>query len=135
MTDSCGSCRFYARSASRGVCRRRPPVWTGPDETHDEGMFAFPSVHPHSWCGEYEHGEVQSMLQAVREAEADGTLTTEEAESLYAVRSEPTVEPKALPRRVAISDAEMSTIEWLVMQDTTPQWAAASLRKMLDRAK
>ena len=55
MSESCASCRFFAPSAARGVCRRRPPVWTGPDDTHDEGMFAFPSVHPTSWCGEYEH--------------------------------------------------------------------------------
>jgi hypothetical protein len=64
MSESCASCRFYLPSAARGVCRRRPPVWTGPDDSHDEGLFAFPSVHPTSWCGEYEHGEVQSMLQA-----------------------------------------------------------------------
>jgi len=54
MSESCASCRFYSPSAARGVCRRRPPVWTGPDDTHDEGMFAFPSVRPTSWCGEYE---------------------------------------------------------------------------------
>ena len=75
-------------------------------------MFAFPSVHPTSWCGEYEHGEVQSMLQAVREAESDWMLTTEEAEAFLAVRPEPaTVEAKQLPKRVALSDAEREAIE------------------------
>jgi hypothetical protein len=112
MSESCSTCRFFAKSVSRGVCRRRPPVWTGPDDSHDEGMFAFPSVHSHSWCGEYEFGEVQSMLQAVREAEGDGMLTTGEAEVFLAVRPEtPTVEAKALPKRVALSDAEREAIE------------------------
>jgi len=53
-------------------------------------MFAFPSVQPHSWCGEYEYGEVQSMLQSVREAESDGMLTTEEAEEAEGIRPEKT---------------------------------------------
>jgi flagellar biosynthesis/type III secretory pathway M-ring protein FliF/YscJ len=66
-------------------------------------MFSFPSVHPTSWCGEYEHGEVQSMLQAVREAESDGMLTTEEAEAFLAVR------PKA--KQVTLSSAEREAIE------------------------
>jgi len=111
MTESCASCRFFAKSVSRGLCRRRPPVWTGPDDSHDEGMFAFPSVHPTSWCGEYEHGEVQSMLQAVREAESDGMLTTEEAEAFLAVRPKATVEPVALPKRITLSSAEREAIE------------------------
>jgi|LakMenEpi03Aug12_release.lakeMendotaPanAssembly.Ray.scaffolds.fasta_scaffold31640_13 hypothetical protein len=111
MSESCSTCRFFAKSAARGVCRRRPPVWTGPDDSHDEGMFAFPAVHPHSWCGEYEYGEVQSMLRAVREAESDGMLTTEEAEAFLAVRPEATVEPMALLKRVALSDAEREAIE------------------------
>lgn len=112
MSESCSTCLFFAKSHSRGICRRRPPVWTGPDNSHDEGMFAFPSVHPHSWCGEYEHGEVQSMLEAVREAEGDGMLTTEEAEAFLAVRPEPpTVEAKPLPKRVTLSEAEREAIE------------------------
>jgi hypothetical protein len=74
-------------------------------------MFAFPAVHPHTWCGEYEHGEVQSMLKAIREAQVDGMLTTEQAEAFHAVRPEVTVDPVALPKRVALSDAEREAIE------------------------
>jgi hypothetical protein len=90
MSESCASCRFFARSLSRGVCRRRPPVWTGPDDYHDEGMFAFPSVQPHSWCGEYERGEVASMVARVLDNSADGMLTTEEAEEAEGIRPEKT---------------------------------------------
>ena len=52
------------------------------------------------------------MLEAVREAEGDGMLTTEEAEAFLAVRPEPpTVEAKSLPKRVTLSEAEREAIE------------------------
>ena len=137
MSESCASCRFFARSLSRGVCRRRPPVWTGPDETHDEGMFAFPSVQPHSWCGEYEYCEVQSALQAVREAESDGMLTTEEAEAFLAVRPQATVEPVALPKRVTLSNAEREAIEVAAQAYASDQGERFSeiLRLLLKRSE
>jgi hypothetical protein len=51
-------------------------------------MFAFPSVQPHSWCGEYEWGEVASIVAQVLDNSADGMLTTEESEECEGIRPE-----------------------------------------------
>lgn len=52
--ECCGNCRFWKQTEYKGVCRRRPPVWTGPDDSNDEGMFCFPDVRADNWCGEWE---------------------------------------------------------------------------------
>ena len=53
------------------------------------------------------------MLEAVRKAEGDGMLTTEEAEAFLAVRPEPpAVEPQRLPKRITLSEVERQTIEY-----------------------
>ena len=53
-------------------------------------MFAFPSIQPHSWCGEYERGEVASIVAQVLDNSADGMLTNEEAEQAEGIRPEKT---------------------------------------------
>lgn len=56
--ECCGNCRFFrlntALAPGVGACRRRPPVWTGPDDVNAEGMFAFPRIGQDNWCGEWE---------------------------------------------------------------------------------
>lgn len=51
------------------------------------------------------------MLQAVREAESDGMLTSQEAEAFLAVGPKAAVEPVALPKRVTLSAQEREAIE------------------------
>lgn len=104
--EHCGNCRFFrlntALAPGVGACRRRPPVWTGPDDVNAEGMFAFPRVSQDNWCGEWEpRGEVPSMLAAIRAAEQDAEITPEIAAALDGERNRATVGPKSLPKRPA----------------------------------
>ena len=104
MTETCGNCRFFrlnpAFADGAGACRRRPPVWTGPDDANDEGMFAFPRVIQDNWCGEWEPiGEVASMLAAIRAAEQEAEITPEVSAALGGERNRATVGPKSLSNR------------------------------------
>ena len=104
--ERCGNCRFFrlntALAPGVGACRRRPPVWTGPDDMNAEGMFAFPRVGQDNWCGEWEPQRGPStsvMLSATRSAQLEQELTPAELDALDGERNRPLVRPKTLPKR------------------------------------
>lgn len=107
--ECCGNCRFFRLNTSLahgvGACRRRPPVWTGPDEMNAEGMFAFPRVSQDNWCGEWEPTRGPAEIERLRLTASERVAVKWAAEML---------EAGSLPR-------------------TLHQDSAAVLRELLDR--
>lgn len=72
VIKSCQTCRFWVLvtgqddPATRGLCRRYPPVATGPEfhPFEEEPDWDFPTVFAENWCGEWQKGEIGVNMPA-----------------------------------------------------------------------
>ena len=58
----CETCRFFAKSGSKGYCHRYPPQACIVDEQGTSAtLYRIPEVHEAGYCGEWQEG-VQDAL-------------------------------------------------------------------------
>ena len=54
----CKTCKFFAKSGSKGYCHRYPPQAIIVDEQGQSStLYRIPEVHEAGYCGEWQEGE------------------------------------------------------------------------------
>jgi hypothetical protein len=60
MDKTCQTCRFFAKSGSKGYCHRYPPQACIVDEQGKWAtLYRIPEVHEAGYCGEWQEGKRQ----------------------------------------------------------------------------
>ena len=60
--NQCQSCRFFAKSGSKGYCHRYPPQACVVEEQGNLAtLYRIPEVHENGYCGEWQKGSQQTQ--------------------------------------------------------------------------
>ncbi len=60
----CQSCRFFAKSGSKGYCHRYPPQACIVDEQGESAtLYRIPEVHENGYCGEWQNGPQEMQTE------------------------------------------------------------------------
>jgi hypothetical protein len=64
QNHQCQSCRFFAKSGSKGYCHRYPPqACVVDDQGKSATLYRIPEVHENGYCGEWQKGQQQTQAE------------------------------------------------------------------------